>query len=163
VTKAWVAVCVLAASAVMMTGCKGAAHDNAADVQSLKDNETQWNADFASKDAAKIAAHYADDASLILAGEKPTVGKAAITAAFTGMVSDPAFSLVLHTDKAEVSGDVGFTQGSYVLTLTNPMDKSVLHDTGSYVTGYRKDASGAWKAVSDAPVSDVPQPAPATK
>ena len=155
--KLLVSVVLLAASATL-PGCKGAAHDNAADVQALKDNETQWNADFASKDAAKITAHYADDATLLVSGEKPTVGKAAIAAAFTGMVSDPAFSLQIHTEKAVVaeSGDVGFTQGSYTLTITNPVDKSVIHDFGAYLTGYRKASDGTWKAVSDAPVSSLP-------
>jgi ketosteroid isomerase-like protein len=162
--KLWVCVVLLAASATF-AGCKGAAHDNAADVQALKDNETQWNADFASKDAAKIGAHYADDATLIVSGEKPTAGKAAITAAFTGMLRDPAFSLEIHTEKAVAAetGDVGFTQGSYTLTLTNPADKSVVHDFGTYLTVYRKASDGMWKAVSDAPVSSVPPAVPPAK
>ncbi len=156
---------VLLAASTMMVGCKSGTHDIRGDVQALKDNETAWNADFATKDVAKIVAHYADDATLIVSGEKPTVGKAAITAAFRGMVSDPAFSLQIHTDKAVVaqSGDVGFTQGSYTMTITNPVDKSVVHDFGAYLTGYRKDDDGTWKAVSDAPVSSVPPAAPAAK
>jgi len=145
----------------VMTGCKAPLVDKAQAVQSLKDNETQWNADFAAKDAAKVAAHYADDATFLIAGEKPTVGKDAIGAELKGMMSDPAFSLVLHTEKAiaAASGDIGFTQGSYALTLTNPMDKSVIHDNGSYITTYRKAGDGTWKAVSDAPITSTP-PAP---
>lgn len=146
----------------MLAGCKGAAKDTAADVQALKDGETQWNADFASKDVAKIMAHYADNATLIVSGEKPTVGKDAITAEFKGMVSDPAFSLVLHTEKAVVaaSGDLGYTQGTYALTITNPVDKSMVHDAGAYVTVYRK-VDGSWKSVEDVPVSSMPPVPPA--
>ncbi len=147
-------------TAMLLSGCRGAVTDSAKDVKALKDNEVQWNADFASKDAARIAGHYADDAVFLVSGEKPTVGKDAITAEFKGMTSDPAFSLQLHTDKAIVaeSGDLGFTQGTYSLTITNPVDKSVVHDVGSYLTVYRKANDGTWKAVSDVPVSSVPLP-----
>jgi len=148
----------LCAATVLLSGCKGAVRDSASEVQALKDNEVQWNADFASKDVARIAAHYADDAVFLVSGEKPTVGKDAITAEFKGMTSDPAFSLQLHTDKVVVaeSGDLGFTQGTYSLTITNPVDKSVIHDVGSYLTVYRKASDGTWKAVSDVPVSSLP-------
>ena len=151
---------VLLSGAALLTGCKSNTTDSAADVQALKDTETQWNADFASKDAAKIGAHYADDATLLVAGEKPTRGKAAITAEFQQMAADPAFSLQLHTEKAVVaaSGGLGYTEGTYTLTISNPMDKSVIHDMGAYVTVYQKAADGSWKAVSDAPVSSVPPP-----
>lgn len=149
----------------LFTGCKSSTVDNASAIQSLKDNETQWNADFASKDAAKIGAHYADDATLIVAGEKPTSGKEAIMAEFKQMAADPAFSLQIHTDKAVVSsaGDFGYTEGTYNLTITKPADKAVIHDSGTYVTVYRKAADGTWKAVSDAPVSSVPPSAPQPK
>ncbi len=162
--RRWMSVLLLAASAIAV-GCKNGTHDIGADAQTLKDNETAWNADFAAKDVAKIVAHYADDATLIVSGRKPTVGKAAITAAFRGMLSDPAFSLRIHPEKSVVaqSGDVGFTEGSYAMTITNPVDKSVVHDFGAYVTGYRKDADGTWKVVSDAPVSSVPPAATAAK
>ena len=118
--RRWMSVVLLAASA-MTVACKSGTHDIGADAQTFKDNETAWNADFAAKDVAKIVAHYADDATLIVSGQKPTVGKAAITAAFRGMVNDPAFSLRIHTEKAVVaqSGDVGFTEGSYTMTITN--------------------------------------------
>lgn len=154
---------VLLTASLALAGCNQPQHDTAKDVQALKDNETQWNADFASKDAAKIAAHYTDDATLIVSGEKPTVGKDAITAEFKGMASDPAFSLQIHTDKAiaAASGDIGFTQGTYTLTITNPADKSVVHDSGTYVTTYQKAADGTWKAVTDAPVSSIPPAPPA--
>lgn len=158
---------ILCATAATLAGCKSApancnAPDTSSAVQALKDNETQWNADFASKDAAKIVAHYADDATLAVSGEKPTVGKDAIQAEFKGMTSDPAFSLVLSTDKVVVaaSGDIAYTTGSYKLSITNPMDKKPVNDSGVYVTTYRKGSDGAWKAVWDAPTSVVPPPMP---
>jgi ketosteroid isomerase-like protein len=156
--KALASLAVVAVSAVMLTGFSAPAKTHETDVQALKDNELQWNADFASHDIAKVVAHYADDGVLIVTGEKPFAGKAALTAAWTMMVSDPQFALVIHTDKVLVaeSGELGTTYGTYELTLHDPASKQLVHDTGSYVTTYRKAADGSWKAVYDVPVSNIP-------
>lgn len=138
-------------------------HD--ADVQALKDNEAQWNRDFASKDAEKLASHYADEAVLMSPGVPSSVGKDDIRKALTAMVSDPALSLKFHAAKVEVakSGDLGFTQGSYTMTMTDPSSKKVINDHGSYVTTYRKQADGSWKAVADIASSELPPAAPPEK
>src|SRR5882724_6537877 len=58
--------------------------------KAIKDTEAAWVKAFTSKDAEKIAAFYTEDAMLIANG--PTVtGRAAIMAAFKGMVADPKF------------------------------------------------------------------------
>jgi uncharacterized protein (TIGR02246 family) len=138
-------------------------HD--ADVKAIQDNETQWNADWASKDAAKIASHYADDAVLMVPGGPSTSGKDAIQKSLTGMVADPALALKFQAAKVDTaaSGDMGYTQGTYTLTLTDPMSKKVVNDHGSYVTTYRKQADGSWKAVADIATSEVPPAAPPAK
>jgi len=41
------------------------------------------------------------------------------------------------------------------MTLTDAKRKKPVTDKGSYVTGYRKQADGSWKAVSDINVSEV--------
>jgi ketosteroid isomerase-like protein len=61
------------------------------------------------------------------------------------------------------SGDQAYTQGSYAMTMTDPASKQVVNDHGSYVTTYRKQADGTWKAVADIATSDVPPPAPPDK
>jgi uncharacterized protein (TIGR02246 family) len=152
----------LVTSAVVITGCTAPdTHD--ADIKAMKDNETQWNADLAAKDLEKIMAHYADDAVLVAGGGPATSGKDAIRAAFKAMLSDPAISLKFQPSKVEVakSGDVGFTEGPYQLTLTDPVSKQVINDHGSYATTYRKASDGSWKAVVDIASSEVPPPAAA--
>ena len=136
-------------------------HD--ADVKAIKDTEAQWNQDFAAKDAAKIAAHYADDAVLVASGMPTSNGKDAIAAAVKQMVTDPALSLKFQASKVEVakSGEVGYTEGSYQLTATDPQSKQVINDHGSYATTYRKQPDNSWKAVVDIASSEVPPPAPA--
>jgi hypothetical protein len=59
---------------------------------------------------------------------------------------------------------MGFTQGSYTMTMTDPSSKKVITDHGSYVTTYAKQPDGSWKAVADIATSEVPpatQPSPA--
>ena len=145
-----------------LAGCntqKPDTHD--ADVKALSDDETQWNADWASKDAAKIAAHYAEDAVLMAPAMEALNAKGAITGTLKQMLADPALSLTFQASKVDVSGDLGYTQGSYKMTMTDPASHKVMNDHGTYVTTYRRQTDGSWKAVADIASSSVPPPAPA--
>ena len=161
--KRFAAVCAACALALLLTGCAAEPDNRDADVKALKDNEAQWNQDYVAKDVDKIAAHYADDAVLMTPGAPSATGKDPIKKALKELISDPAFTLKFTAAKVEAarSGDVGYTQGTYVMTVTDPNTKQAINDHGSYVTTYRKDSSGNWKAVADIATSEVPPPAPA--
>ena len=152
-----------AALLALLTACNQTGADTTADAQALKDNETRWNQDFAAKDADKLTAHYADDAILMSPGMPASNGKDAIHKLLQGMVTDPALTLKFSASKVEIakSGDLGYTQGAYTMTMTDPASKQVINDHGSYVTTYRKGADGSWKAVADIATSEVPPPPPA--
>ena len=150
-------------TALMLTGCMPSTPDtHDVDVQAIKDNEAQWNKDFEAKDAGKLAAHYADDAVLMNPGAPAANGKEAIRKTLTEMVADPALSLKFHATQVEVakSGDVAYTHGTYAMTMTDPASKKVINDHGNYVTVYKKQADGSWKAVEDTAISELPPPAP---
>ena len=150
--------------AAMLTGCSETAASNPeADIKAIKDTEVQWNKDFEAKDALKLAAHYSDDAVLMNPGMPASKGKAAIQKTLTEMVSDPAFSLKFSADRVEAAANMGYTQGSYQMTMTDPATKKPMNDHGSYVTVYKKQADGSWKSVQDIAVSEVPPPAPPTE
>jgi len=153
----------LLAVAAPLTACNQTPDTHDADVAAIKAAETDWVQAYDSKDLDKVASHYADDGSLLISGEPAVSGKEAIRAAFKPMFADPAFTLHFQATKVEVakSSDVAFTQGTYTLTLTDPVSKQVIHDHGNYVTGYRKQTDGTWKAVTDAALSDIPMPPPA--
>ena len=153
---------VCAAAALTLAGCntqKPDTHD--ADVKAISDGETQWNADWASKDVGKITSHYADEAVVIVPGAEPFNGKAAVADGLKPMVADPALALTFHANKVDVAGDLAYTAGSYKMTMTDPATHKVVDDHGSYVTTYRRQADGSWKAVTDIASSAVPPPAPA--
>jgi uncharacterized protein (TIGR02246 family) len=129
-----------------------------AGVQAIRNSEEQWNKEFQSKDVDALCAHYADNAALMGPGMPAAIGKDAIRAALRQMVADPAFALTFEARRVEVSksGDIGFSEGSYKMTMTDPTTKKPIADKGSYVTVYRKQSDGTWKAVSDIATSEIP-------
>ena len=129
-----------------------------ADVQALKDTEAQWKKDGQARDLEKIMAHYVDDAVLIAPGIQPLIGKEAIRSVLKEMLADNALSEDFQADRVDVakSGDLGYTQGAYTLTLTDSTTKKPIHDKGSYVTVYKKQADGSWREVSDIASSAAP-------
>ena len=75
-----------------------------------------------------------------------------------GMMGDPNFALDFHGTRWDVakSGELGFAQGSYTMTMTNPKTKKGATDKGKYLTVFKKQADGTWKAVEDMVSSDGP-------
>ena len=155
----------VAAIALTITACNQPPDTHDADVKRDSDQRNPMEPGLRTKDTAKIIAHYADDAILIVPGSSPTSGKDAIRTALKQMTADPAMSLKFHATKVDVakSGDLAYTQGTYTLTVTDPQTKQIINDHGSYVTTYRKQPDGTWKAVADIATSEVPPPAPAPR
>jgi uncharacterized protein (TIGR02246 family) len=119
--------------------------------KAIRHTEEVWNKDFEAKDAARLIAHYADDATLMAPGMPPSHGKDAIAKVLAEMLNDAALSLKFQSTRLEVakSGDMAYTEGTYTMTMTNPANKKPMSDKGAYVTVYKKQADGSWKAVSD--------------
>jgi uncharacterized protein (TIGR02246 family) len=164
--KALATLCVAAVLALTITACNqappAAPDTRVADVQAIGDTEAQFSQATAAKDVEKAIGYYADDAVLMAPGMEMVEGKEAIGSAMRAMAKDPAFSLHFRTSKADVakSGELGYTWGTYELTATDAGTHKVIHDHGSYVTTYRKQADGSWKAEADIASSAVPRAAP---
>ena len=125
--------------------------DTARIVDAIKTAEVHANADWKSGDAGKVTSFFAPDAVIMVAGEPPAVGAAAIESAVQQLMNDPAFALTFASDRVYVaaSGDLAAARGAYRQTQTDPQTKTVLTQTGSYVTVFRPRADGAWKGVWD--------------
>ena len=154
------ALAVAMAATALLSGCdkglgangdKRAAADAADIEKAVRAEETQWNADYKTKDAAKISGHYTADASLMEPQAPPMNGADAIKAGITQFTADPNLDIQFSADRVTVAqaGDVAVTRGHYRLVTTNPATKAPQTETGSYVTVYRKQADGSWKAVED--------------
>jgi len=118
------------------------------------------------KDAAAVVSNYTADAVLMTPGMAPMKGQESMTAGLKALVADPNFKIDFASDRVEVSdsGDMAATRGNYTLTVSDPSTKQPINDKGSYVTVFRKQKEGAWKAVLDINSSEVPPtPPPAPK
>ena len=154
------------ALSALLTGCASSMPDtHDADVAALKDTEAAWAKDAATKDVEKFVAHYSDDASVLIPEMPILTGKEAIRGGLKPMLSDPNFELTFAATKVDVakSGDLGYTQGSYSMTTSNPKTKAPATEKGKYLTVFRKQADGTWKAVEDTFMSDAPPPAEPAK
>jgi uncharacterized protein (TIGR02246 family) len=148
------------------TGTPPAPDTRAADEKAIRDGEVAWNADYKAKDADKIVGHYANDATLMVSGEPVAKGTDAIRASVTAMIADKNLDLSFAAATVEVGKgvDIAYTQGSYALTATNPKTKKPINEKGSYVTVYKKQTGGDWKAIEDINTPEGPTiPAPSTK
>ena len=96
-------------------------------------------------------ANYTDDAVAVMPGAPPAKGKDAIRAAWKGLLDDPNAKLSFASDRVEISagGDLATTRGSYTLTVMNPKTKKTVDEHGDYLTVYKKQADGSWKAIED--------------
>jgi len=157
-----VAVCAMGL-VLLIVGCSQAPppappDTRAADEKTIRDAEVVWNQDWAAKDPDKIISHYADDATLMIPDVPLMKGKDAMRPVLAQMLADKNASLTFATSSAEVSkaGDLAYTQGTYTLVLTNPKTKKPMTEKGKYVTVYKKQADGTWKAVEDINNEDAP-------
>ena len=157
--------CIAAIGVLALTGCTEAPapppappDTRAADEKALRDDEAAWNKDWASKDLDKIVSHYADDASLEIPDMPIVSKKDDMRKTLMQVLGDPNWSISFASDKVEVSkgGDLGYVQGHYTVTETDQKTKKKVTEMGKYVTVYKKQADGSWKAIQDINNEDAP-------
>jgi len=141
----------------------------AQDEAAIRQVEKNWSDSINSKDVAKFIANYAPDAVLMAPNAPVASTPEAIRAAATEILSLPGLdmSFVATSIVVAKSGDVGYSYGTYKLSATGP-DGKPIQDKGKYVTTWKKQADGAWKATADIINSDLPMtpaspPAPEKK
>lgn len=149
--KGWKAILAAAFAVLFVAGCSGHAVDTQGSVQAIRDLEAKWNEEFAARDVDKVVSHYAEDAIVMAPGMTPLAGKQDIHSAMVQMTADPAMTLKWSPARIDIaaSGDLGYSQGSYLMTMTDPRSKKVVHSHGSYVTTFRHETDGTWRAVTD--------------
>jgi uncharacterized protein (TIGR02246 family) len=142
---------------VLIGGCQkqAAATDPAAVTAAIKADEKKWNDQFKSKDIEGLLGHYADDAYFVAPGVTAN-GSTAIRKAYADALSDNYFSVTFASDKIDVagSGDIAYSRGHFSEKYQDPKSKMIVSDSGTYVTIYKKQADGSWKAVEDVAAAD---------
>jgi len=153
------------APAALAASCGGAdtmipKSDPARVVDAIKADEVHWNADWKSGDPDKVAAHFGPGAVVMAPGAPPMVGDAAIKGGVQQVMNDPTFSFTFASDKVDVasSGDLAASRGVYTETRSDPSTKAKVTTTGTFVTVYKPQADGVWRAVWDISTPGVPPP-----
>lgn len=91
--------------------------------------------------AAAFAVYMADDALSLPAGAEPVTGKQAIVESMTPLTG--TLSWTPQQEAISRSGELGYTWGMYEYRSTKGVS------FGKYVTVWRKQPDGSWKAVVD--------------
>jgi uncharacterized protein (TIGR02246 family) len=151
-----IACCLLAACA---HGPASAPVDLAAEEKAIHDLEANWTA---AKDVDTFASFWSDDVVAMPPNAPVANGRQAARDALAPMFAAPGFALNFKSTRVQVanSGEMAFSYGTYTLTMNDPKGKPIT-DKGKYMTAYRKQADGSWKAIADIFNSDLPAPPPA--
>lgn len=117
---------------------------------SLMKAEADFNKAAAERGAEGFVSFFAADASILPAKGPAVTGIERIREFYTRVFASPGFSLQWKPQKAEVSrsGDLGYTWGTYERRRQGADGKPVL-ETGKYMTVWKKQPDGSWKAVAD--------------
>src|SRR5712691_3916322 len=124
----------------------------------------QSNADamrwYAAGDIDSVAAIFAEDAVQMPPNSPPLVGRAAIRQFWRQAVEWGKWEFTLQAVDVSVSGPMAVERGKYALKFSAgpaaPPGMNSFVDHGSYLVHWRHEPDGRWRAVSDAPVSEVP-------
>ena len=132
-----------------------AAVDTGVDEQAIRGHVDRWQKLVKAKDAAAIAALYAEDGAVMPPNAPIGKGRATIEKTWASMMRTPGFDLTITPEQILVSssGDMALDRGTYRLTVA-PGDTTQT-DTGKYVVVWRK-IGGEWKAAADIFNSDLP-------
>ena len=130
--------------------------DITAEEQAIRAISAKWLEFARQRDAAGIAALFAEDGRLIWSGQDPVVGPTAIQEFIANdLTANPMQTFDWRTYRVEVatSGDLAVEYGTYLHENRGP--DGAEEDRGSYVTVYRK-IGGNWKIAADASPSATP-------
>lgn len=128
-----------------------------ADEAAIREADIAWSKVAGAKQLEALVAYFADEASSLYPNQPIVTGKEAIRKTWEQMLQLPGFSVSWQPVKVEVarSGDIGYSQGTYELTMNDPKGNPMT-DRGKYVTVWKKQADGSWKSVADTFNSDLP-------
>lgn len=140
-----------AAAALLLGGCGEPSADTAAVEEQLRAQETQWQADYASGDVSRLERHYAQDAAIASPGAPLATDAQSRKAALEPLTRDPNLNMEFASDRIQVSnsGDLAYTRGRFTMQSTEPATNQVRTDRGTYLTVWKKQEDGSWKAVED--------------
>ena len=153
--------CLTLALAILVLVVSGCAQkvDVEAERATLRNADAEWSNVTGAKDVDGFVAAVAENGSILPPNTPILTGSEAIRQWTSELVANPGFAVSWQPTTVEVStaGDLGYTVGTYELTLHDVKGNPVT-DRGKYVTVWKKQPDGKWKVVADIFNSDLPAP-----
>ena len=157
----------LAITLLALAGCdagrknenrKAAGADAAAIEGQLKSIEAQWEKDYQAHDAEKLAGHYASDGALANPGSVLATDDVGRRLEIEKVAANKNSKISFSSDRVGVakSGDLAYTRGHYSDEQIDPKTGQVKALTGNYLTVWKKQSDGSWKAMEDFVVPGPP-------
>jgi len=109
---------------------------------------------FNAGDAEACAMFYTEDATLLVPDRTPIKGREAIQELLEDYIAAGTKLVVTYPDVISSSGELGYCTGNYQFD-TPAVDGSTETETGQFVTVFRLQADGSWKAVIDSLIRDA--------
>ncbi|ESW92513.1 SgcJ/EcaC family oxidoreductase [Mesorhizobium sp. C280B] len=123
-----------------------------ANAQSAKDSIEASNAEFMkslnSKDAAGVASHYAEDATVLPPNAMRVDGRNNIQKFWQGIIDYGVSDLKLTTVEVVESGDFAFEQGAFSFKMPGKDSKQV-DGAGKSIVVWKKAQNGNWELYRD--------------
>lgn len=129
----------------------------AVDTAAIRQADSSWSTVAGAKNVDGQVAYYTDDAVVLAPNQAMMNGKEAIHKFIGEMFATPGFAIKWQSIKVEAarSGDFGYSIGTYELSMNDAKGKPMT-DHGKYVTVWKKQPDGSWKAAIDMLNSDLP-------
>ena len=147
---------------IVLSGCAVDRTQSAEDVRELIDrnnaNAVRW---YATGDVDSLVSIFAVDAWQMPPNSPPLVGREAIRGFWREAVKWGKWEFTLQAQDISVSGQMAVERGKYSLKFTAgpgaPAGMASFQDRGNYLVHWRHESDGQWRALSDAPVSEMPR------
>ena len=133
----------------------------AEDEVAIRQADSDWSKAAQTNGVEGHLSYYTEDIRVLAPNEPVIVGKNALRETLSGMHSSPGFKVSWQPTHVEAAGagDMGYSIGTYELTINNP-DGTPMTDRGKYLAVWEKQEDGSWKCLSEAFNSDLPATPP---
>lgn len=129
-------------------GCQPGDTAPGEDERAIREADESFQQAIEAKNLDRLLAHYAENASLLPTASPIAEGHAAIREEWSLILAIPGFGNESELKKLVVSGDLAYTQGTYVATMNSP-DGSPVIERGKWVTVWERQSEGSWKIIAD--------------
>jgi uncharacterized protein (TIGR02246 family) len=140
----------IAIMVIIFFSCNQQTVDTKTEGEKLMNVSREWSKVAATRDVEKTLNYWADDATVISAGQPTLIGKKAIRQMVEGSFKNPSFKIGWEPESVEISksGDVGYMIEHDDLTVNDSTGNPKTQHYKS-ITIWKKQADGSWKNVVD--------------